>query len=61
MIDGDVESLRSLDQSERAVLRNHALVRWLDINGVRFRRRRSRNLSDWHRGHFPSKLGSRLA
>src|SRR5436190_19539302 len=47
MIDGDVESLCSVDQRERAVLRNHTLVRWLDVNGVRFRRGRSRDLFDW--------------
>src|SRR5207249_6644643 len=37
MIDRDVESLCSVDQSEHAVLRNYTLVRWLDVNGVRFR------------------------
>src|SRR5204863_2890989 len=56
MIDRDVESLRAADQSERAILRDHAFVRRLDVNSVWFWRSRSRYFAYRHRRHFAEQI-----
>src|SRR4030095_10181434 len=48
VVDRDVESLCAADQSELAILGDHALVRRMHIKGVLLWRACSYNLGHWH-------------
>src|SRR5213080_2708571 len=57
MIDRNVKPLLTLNQCESAILGNDAFARRLDVNRIRFWRRRSSKLAHWHRRNFAEQIG----
>src|SRR5207253_2260235 len=57
MIDRNVQPFLASNQCQRAILGDDAFVRRLDVDRVRFWRRRSRNLAHWHRRNFAEQIG----
>ncbi len=57
VVDPNIESFLTLNQSERAIFGDDAFIRRLHVNGVWPWRRCSSDLADWHRRNFAEQIG----